>query len=65
MHDHGEAEQAVGIAVHPRDVVKVQVKGGQPAASQQEDDEQRQSTGGPGPHGSDTGSKVLVGSVKR
>lgn len=65
MHDHGEAEQAAGIAVPPHDVVKVQVKGGQPATSEQENDEQRQSTGDPGLHGSDTGSKVLVESVKR
>lgn len=60
MHGHGEAEQAAGIAVPPHDAVRVQVKGGQPATSEQKDDEQRQSTGGPGLHGSHAGSEVFV-----
>lgn len=60
VHGHGEAEQAAAIAVLPHDIVQVQVEGGQPATSEQKNDEQRQSTGGPGLHASDTGSKVLA-----
>lgn len=49
VHGHGEAEKAAGFAVSPQHIGRVQVEGG---TFQQEDKEQRQSTGGSGLHGS-------------
>lgn len=50
VHGEREAEQAAWISVLAQDVVGVQVKGGQPPAFQEKDEQQGQSTGDPGPH---------------